>query len=53
MSLVAKPFTPFSIISGMAQVAVDTTAHPQDIASRRDMGTGEYVEVLTNRPQEL
>tara|TARA_A100000172_G_C3005324_1_gene97759 strand:+ start:711 stop:818 length:108 start_codon:yes stop_codon:yes gene_type:complete len=30
------------------QVAVVTTAHPQDIASSKEVGTGEIVDVLRN-----
>ena len=45
-SLEINPLTPFSIISGIMQFAVDTTAQPQAIASKRTVGTGECKEVL-------
>ena len=35
------------------QFAVETTAHPQDMASRRLVGIGEAVEVFTNILQSL
>ena len=41
-----NPFSPSFITSGIAQLFVDTTAQPQDIASSNDMGMGERVEVF-------
>ena len=34
----------------MAQVAIVTTGHPQDIASSKDIGKGECVEVFIKTP---
>ena len=45
-SLDINPLTPFSIMSGIMHVAVETTGVPQDIASSSDVGIGLYVEVF-------